>query len=55
MLQIYLSFKDPQVRIFELTLDKIHEENPFMISVLGALTQNLTISVKMILFPMKAS
>ena len=36
MLQIYLSFKDPQVRIFELTLDKIHEENPFMISVLGA-------------------
>ena len=37
---------------FELTLDKIHEDNPFMIS---ALAQNLIIGVKMILLPMKIS
>ena len=39
---------------FELTLDKIHEDKPFMISVLGDFNASPIIGVKMIPLPMKA-
>ena len=42
------------LKIFELPLDEIHEENPFIISVLGNFAQSLIICEKMILLLKKS-
>ena len=42
------------LKMFELTLDKIHEDNPFMISVLGDFNAKSHNWSKKILLPMRA-